>query len=239
MVDSEPEQRDAQACTLKAHAAWTTATWQPCLLAHASETRLPEMDALFHQEALVEALAAAFPQGEGEGQGEGQGLRLSRGTRGRTLKLQRNAGMFVCARAFVRVGGGVRLLSFSVPKVRLGASVRCISQVHTCGGAVCFPFVIPRRENVSAFFAGSWPTFDVGAGLGWVSEGKMYVPLYVGIMRVFADAEDGCLLRFRRVLRRHYLLQGPAANAMVQHHPVTACCGWRYLMTVPLAALAL
>ena len=108
-----------------------------------SKQRLPEMDALFHQEALVEALAAAFPQGEGEGQGEGQGLRLSRGTRGRTLKLQRNAGMFVCARAFVRVGGGVRPLSFSVPKARLGASVRCISQVHTCGGAVCFPFVLP------------------------------------------------------------------------------------------------
>eukprot|EP00752_Nemacystus_decipiens_P010511 g9361.t1 len=55
-------------------------------------TRLPEMNALFHQEALVEALAAAFP----EDQGEGQGLRLSRGTRGRTLKLQRNAGSGGC-----------------------------------------------------------------------------------------------------------------------------------------------
>lgn len=47
------------------------------------------MNALFHQEALVEALAAAFPDGP----------RLSRGTRGRTLKLQRNAGLCVPRRA--------------------------------------------------------------------------------------------------------------------------------------------
>lgn len=41
------------------------------------------MNALFHQDELVEALAEAFPEG----------LRLSRGTQGRTLKLQRNAGI--------------------------------------------------------------------------------------------------------------------------------------------------
>ena len=46
------------------------------------EERLPEMDALFQQEELVEALAGAFPEG----------LRLARGTRGKTVKLQRNAG---------------------------------------------------------------------------------------------------------------------------------------------------
>lgn len=43
------------------------------------------MDALFQQEELVEALAEAFPEG----------LRLARGTRGKTLKLQRNAGALV------------------------------------------------------------------------------------------------------------------------------------------------
>lgn len=45
--------------------------------------RLPEMRALFHQDDLVEALADAISTD----------FRLSRGTRGRTLKLQRNAGM--------------------------------------------------------------------------------------------------------------------------------------------------
>lgn len=40
------------------------------------------MDALFQQEQLVEALAAAFPEGLG----------LARGARGKTVKLQRNAG---------------------------------------------------------------------------------------------------------------------------------------------------
>lgn len=44
--------------------------------------RLPELDALFQQDDLVEALENVFPEG----------LKLSRGTRGRTLKLQRNAG---------------------------------------------------------------------------------------------------------------------------------------------------
>lgn len=44
--------------------------------------RLPELDALFRQDDLVEALESVFPEG----------VRLSRGTRGRTLKLQRNAG---------------------------------------------------------------------------------------------------------------------------------------------------
>lgn len=43
------------------------------------------MDALFQQEELVEALAETFPEG----------LRLARGTRGKTLKLQRNAGAVV------------------------------------------------------------------------------------------------------------------------------------------------
>lgn len=65
------------------------------------------MNALFHQEALVEALAAAFPQGEGQSEGQSQGLRLSRGTRGRTLKLQRNAGKFCVFVRAVVVGVGV------------------------------------------------------------------------------------------------------------------------------------
>lgn len=43
------------------------------------------MNAFFHQEELVEALAEAFLGG----------LRLARGTQGRALKLQRNAGMIV------------------------------------------------------------------------------------------------------------------------------------------------
>lgn len=45
------------------------------------------MNALFHQDELVEALAEASPEG----------FRLSRGTQGRTLKLQRNAGTRVAA----------------------------------------------------------------------------------------------------------------------------------------------
>lgn len=50
-------------------------------------TRVPEMNALFHEEELVDALAEAFPEG----------LRLAKGTQGRALKLQRNAG--VCRRS--------------------------------------------------------------------------------------------------------------------------------------------
>ncbi|CAM9593023.1 unnamed protein product [Ascophyllum nodosum] len=48
--------------------------------------RLPELNALFQQDDLVEALEGAFSNG----------LRLSRGTGGRTLKLQRNAGSGGC-----------------------------------------------------------------------------------------------------------------------------------------------
>ncbi|CAM9199670.1 unnamed protein product [Sphacelaria rigidula] len=48
--------------------------------------RVPEMNALFHEEELVDALAEAFPEG----------LRLAKGTQGRALKLQRNAGSGGC-----------------------------------------------------------------------------------------------------------------------------------------------
>lgn len=50
------------------------------------------MDALFQQEELVEALAAVFPEG----------LRLARGTGGKTVKLQRNAGAFLLLLIFYR-----------------------------------------------------------------------------------------------------------------------------------------
>ncbi|CAM9153679.1 unnamed protein product [Choristocarpus tenellus] len=49
------------------------------------ENRVPELGALFHQEELGEVLAEGIP-----------GMRLCRGTQGRTVKLQRNAGFGGC-----------------------------------------------------------------------------------------------------------------------------------------------
>lgn len=63
--------------------------------------RVPEMNALFHQEELVDALVNAFPEG----------LRLAKGTHGRALKLQRNAGTALrCLRMLRSFGVAVQIL---------------------------------------------------------------------------------------------------------------------------------
>lgn len=54
---------------------------------------------MFHQEELVDALADAFPEG----------LRLAKGTHGRALKLQRNAGIQLLASALRSFGVAVQI----------------------------------------------------------------------------------------------------------------------------------
>ncbi|CAB1120253.1 unnamed protein product [Ectocarpus sp. CCAP 1310/34] len=95
--------------------------------------RLPEMNALFHQEALVEALAAAFPEG----------LRLARGTQGRTLKLQRNAG-----------SGGCFPLHYDNPGPPNKRALTCLLYLNPSwkegdGGEVCLTPFLQKEEAIA------------------------------------------------------------------------------------------
>eukprot|EP00904_Undaria_pinnatifida_P010183 jgi/Undpi1/6295/HiC_scaffold_20.g08778.m1 len=99
----------------------------------AIRTRLPEMDALFQQEELVEALAEAFPEG----------LRLARGTRGKTLKLQRNAG-----------SGGCFPLHYDNPGPPNKRALTCLLYLNPCwkegdGGEVCLTPFLQKEKAIA------------------------------------------------------------------------------------------
>ncbi|CAN0508374.1 unnamed protein product [Ectocarpus sp. 8 AP-2014] len=91
------------------------------------------MNALFHQEALVEALAAAFPEG----------LRLARGTQGRTLKLQRNAG-----------SGGCFPLHYDNPGPPNKRALTCLLYLNPSwkegdGGEVCLTPFLQKEKAIA------------------------------------------------------------------------------------------
>ncbi|CAN0313487.1 unnamed protein product, partial [Hapterophycus canaliculatus] len=91
------------------------------------------MNALFHQEALVEALATAFPEG----------LRLSRGTQGRTLKLQRNAG-----------SGGCFPMHYDNPGPPNKRALTCLLYLNPDwkegdGGEVCLTPFLQKEEAIA------------------------------------------------------------------------------------------